>query len=58
MTTVKGEYCEIVKTIAADLSGLGRWNYIDLQNSDRKIRIITVYQAVLSKQTENTIYMQ
>ena len=58
MTTLKGEYYKIAKTTAVDLLGLERWNYIDLQNSNQKIRIVIAYQRFLSKQIENTIYIQ
>ena len=49
MTAIKGECYKLVKSIAADLSGFGRQNFINLQNSDRKIRIVTAYQGVFSK---------
>ena len=49
MIIIKGRCCKLVKLIAADLSGLGRWNFIDLQNSDRKIGIVTAYQGVFFK---------
>ena len=58
MSSVRGECCKLVTATSCDPTGLARWQSIDLKNANGKIRFITAYQGVPSKQTSNTVHQQ
>ena len=55
---VRGDLCSLATASDSDNSSLGRWNSIDICNENIKLRMITTYRYVRSKQTENIVYMQ
>ena len=55
---MRGKMGQHAKAGESDQSGLGRWNAIDINNDIKKVRVITGYRCVLSKQTNNTVFMQ
>ena len=55
---VRGDLCSLATASDIDDSGLGRWNSIDICNENIKLRMITTYRCVRSKQIENMVYMQ
>ena len=58
MSIVRGNLCSLATASDSDDSGLGRWNSIDICNENMKLRMITAYHCVRSKQMENMVYMQ
>ena len=48
MVGVKGEISKNTSAVGADPTGLGRWNYIDVVNGPKKVRLISAYQSVKS----------
>ena len=58
LMAVRGECVKLLTCSGSDESGLGHWNWVQTQNQDRKIRVISAYQAVKSRQTQNTMYNQ
>ena len=58
MLAVKGEVAKYATSTGADPTGLGRWNYIDVVNREKKVRIISAYQCVRSKTSLGTVYLQ
>ena len=58
LSVVRGDLCLLATASDSDNSGLGRWNSIDIYNENMKLRMITTYHCIRSKQMENTVYMQ
>ena len=58
LLVVRGDLCAIAKLLEGDPTGLGRWNSIDIYSDQCKIRFITTYCCVKSRQTNNTVFMQ
>ena len=56
LTSVRGEYRDLVWSSGYDNINLGRWNLLDLYHNWKKIRIVTAYRYVKSRQSENTVY--
>jgi len=56
LTSVRGEYSNLVKGSGFDPSNLGRWNWLDLHYNQKKIRIITAYRYVKSRSSKNIVY--
>ena len=53
---IRGECCKLAISMALDISELGRWQSMNLSNGNWKLRVITVYQGVSSKQIPNMVY--
>ena len=58
MMAMRGEVSKHATVTGADPTGLGRWNYIDLENYSNKIRIISAYKSVKSVSTLGTACSQ
>ena len=48
----------LTRASEGDSLGLGRWNTIDIQSEQCKVRFVCAYRCVKSKETENTVYIQ
>ena len=55
---IRGQVSKHTTETGSDPTGLGRWNYIDLSNGDRRVRIISAYQSVKSVSTLGTVHSQ
>ena len=58
MLAIRGQVSKHATGTGSDPTGLGRWNYIDLTNGDKKVRIISAYQSVKSVSTLGTVHSQ
>ena len=54
----KGEIARHATSIVADPAGLGRWNYIDIVNSKKRLRIIFAHQCEQSKSSLGIVFSQ
>ena len=57
LMAVRGKLEQYAKVGETDQSGLGSWNVTDIINKVKKVRVITGYRYILSKQTTNTIFL-
>ena len=55
---IKGDLYKIISSLGYNDSGLGRWNWVDLTLESTRVRMITAYRCVVSKQTNNIVYQQ
>ena len=55
---IRGQVSKCTTETVLDPTGLGKWNYIDLSNGDRRVRIISAYQSVKSVSTLGTMQSQ
>ena len=58
LSAVRGDLCVIAKSLEGDPTGLGRWNSIDICSDQCKIRFVTTYCCIKSRQIDNTVFMQ
>ena len=58
LSAVRSDLYTLTRALEGDSSGLGRWNIIDIQLEQCKVRFICAYHCMKSKQAENTVYMQ
>ena len=56
LTAVRGKLDQYAIVGELDQSGLGRQNVIDIITDIKKVRVITGYRCIQSKQTNNTIF--
>ena len=58
LTSVQGEYVNIIKYSGSNSIKLDRWNWVDLVHNQTKIRIIMAYRYIKSCQTMNIVFIQ
>ena len=56
MMAIRGQVSKCTTETGSDPTGLGKWNYVDLSNGDRRVRIISAYQSVKSVSTLGTVH--
>ena len=57
LSAVRRDLCAIAKLLEGDPTGLGRWNSIDICSDQCKIRFVTTYRCMKSRQIDNTVFM-
>jgi len=58
LSAVRGDLCAIAKSMEGDPTRLGHWNAIDICSEQCKIRFVTAYCCVKSRQMDNIVFMQ
>ena len=58
MTIVKGDIAKYAISTGADPTGLNRWNYIDIVDGTKQLRIIYACQSVISKSSLGIMHSQ
>ena len=58
MIVAKGDVAKNATSTGAEPTGLGRWNYVDIVNSNKKLLIMSSYQCLQSRTTIGTAHLK